>query len=429
MYGAEPVWQVLDGLSFRYLHGRPSLDPRGAPYMTRLVAFDVETVEILSDGTKKASAEFYRKEFRVDSCAFTERLADGSIKSWFVQGEEAVRAELENLEGVPLIAHNAPFELGVSRCRFPDLNVNIVADTMRLVQVYDNAGDENDVELVHVEGTEDQDEDVKKIPTSGLGLVKACRRILGEPDHKDEAYSWLRANGVRKGQEGANLHLLPPDILERYNTNDTEATLRLYEFITQYFDVINYNWRVDHQLYFSTVSHIVDAKIRGVLVLRDRLAEYAFQVAKEIDQIAVEFRTRFADEIRQVERRRLLEQIRSKKTLKGRKKYVKRVRADAQKWQKDVAFNVGSNKQLEALFVGVMQIQPKFFTAKGAPSFKSSALGQWGEGGLMLGKRRKRLLVLKQAEALLAVSEHDGRWHIDLKAAGTSSGRFAGGSH
>ncbi len=90
-------------------------------------------------------------------------------------------------------------------------------------------------------------------------------------------------------------------------------------------------------------------------------------------------------------------------------------------------FNVGSNKQLAALFVGKLKMTPKFVTKTGQPSFKSAFLSQWGEGGDMLKKRRKRLLVLKQCDSLLALSEYDGRWHVDLKACGTTTGRFAGG--
>jgi hypothetical protein len=37
------------------------------------------------------------------------------------------------------------------------------------------------------------------------------------------------------------------------------------------------------------------------------------------------------------------------------------------------------------------------------------------------------MLVLAQIDSLLELSEADGRWHIDLKAAGTVTGRFAGG--
>ena len=99
------------------------------------------------------------------------------------------------------------------------------------------------------------------------------------------------------------------------------------------------------------------------------------------------------------------------------------------KWDEHVRFNVGSNHQLRMIFVDILKMVPKFLTDKGSPSFKSPALPQWGEGGMLLGKRRKRLLVLKQATNLLILSGYDGRFHLDLKACGTSTGRYAGGTY
>ena len=45
----------------------------------------------------------------------------------------------------------------------------------------------------------------------------------------------------------------------------------------------------------------------------------------------------------------------------------------------------------------------------------------------MLVRRRKRLLVKQQAQALIALAEYDGHWHPDIRVAGTATGRMAGG--
>jgi hypothetical protein len=420
-----------------------------------VVVIDYETVEILADGSTRGSTEAYRDNFRVDSCAFSWwSEAKQAIESEFVKGEAAVKARLVSLGETPIVAHNIQFEILVTKCRFPDVQLNWYADTMRLVQVYDNGGDKfaftkvetlDDI-LDQLERNSDGSSSANSVGgvlakskggktegIAGLGLVKAVKRLLAKEfhDHKQEAHEWLRANVAecKTGRVGAYLNRLPDDILERYNIGDTENTLRLYRKIVGEFDDLAYDWRIDHSLFFRSVDEIVNAKIRGVRIDRRKLAGYISAVSEEIAQIAKDFRQTFEKDVKAVERQKILEAIRKRKTLKGRKKYLKKLRTDAVKWSEDVTFNIGSNKQLEMLFVGVMKMKAQFVTAKNNPSFRSAVLSQWGAGGDMLKKRRKRLLVLKQSEALMDLSSLDGRWHLDIKAAGTSTGRYAGGSH
>ncbi len=416
------------------------------------VVVDFETVELLADGATKASTEAYRENFRVDSCAFsTWDEVTQSISSSFIRGEAAVARELEKLAAAqtPLIAHNIQFEILVSRCRFPSLRLNWWCDTMRLVQNYDNGGDKFAFEKVETlddlldsvagmatgsdSGVSGGARKVKAVPIAGLGLVKSVRRILPKEfhDHKREAHDWILANvpGARKGKEGSLLNHLPEDILERYNIADTENTLRLFRRITDEFKELQFDWQLDHNLFLRSVDKIVDAKIRGVRVQRAQLDTYRGEVQQEIDQIAVEFRAKFEKEIVEIEREKTLKEIRKRKTFKGRKKYLRTIRIDETKRKKDIVFNIGSNHQLAALFIGQLGMVTKFKTAKEGPSFRSAVLSQWGSGGDMLKKRRKRLLVLKQCEALFELSAYDGRWHLDIKACGTATGRMAGGTH
>jgi DNA polymerase I-like protein with 3'-5' exonuclease and polymerase domains len=139
-----------------------------------------------------------------------------------------------------------------------------------------------------------------------------------------------------------------------------------------------------------------------------------------------------------VENRRQHKWVNEPKTQKGKNNRLQKVTAhkhesvrakdNKNKYDVHVRFNVGSNKQLEMLFCGELGMVAQFKTEKDSPSFKSCFLHQWGDGGTILAKRRKRLLVLKQAQALYELSAYDGRWHMDLKACGTATGRFAGGS-
>lgn len=417
--------------------------------MTALAFIDFETV--VGD---RGSTEFYRRDFRVTSMAVTILdTATGAIRSSFYEGEDACRNQLIALinseHEFEFVAHNMQFELGVVRCRFPELYDLMIwhADTMRLVQQYDNGGDKFAVEMplslddqldAALNISDDGDTKPKKKKKNkpktiaGLGLKVAVRRILKEPlSHKEEAHEWLRSNveGCRSGNEGSFLNKLPPELLRRYNIGDTESSVRLYQFITREFTRIGFDWRFDHELFLRSVRQIVDAKIRGVPVDREGLNAYRLVVEAEIETIRKTFKDRFTNEIAAVERGRLLDAVRKRKTLRGRKSFVRRYRMGIDTAVADVRFNPGSNKQLAALFVGELGLPVKFTTNKGAPSFKSALLGQWGDGGEILKAQRRRLLVFKQVEALLALTAYDGRWHQDLKACGTATSRYSGGEH
>lgn len=406
------------------------------------IAIDVETSEHKPDGSTVASTEAYRHDFRVDSMAVTWREGERLV-SKFIQGEPAIRTALEDAVryNLQIISHNAQFEMLVVFCRFPDLydKLNWHADTMRLVQNYDNGGDENSFETIILDDDlldiEDPAELLQRMEggvlresVSGLGLVKSLKRIFKEDykDHKKEAYTWLRNNGVRAGKEGANLHLLPVDILERYNIADTENTYLLYEHCTKTFADIGYDWTLDHTLFFSSVRLIVAAKVEGIQVKRDELAQYIEKTRQEIENIGTEFVNAHRKYIDLIEEDRRVAWISQPKTDKGKAKRQAACVPGSDVWEKNVRFNPGSNKQLEVLFKDKMGIRPKFFTEKGSPSFKSSVLSQWGQGGLMLQKRRKRLIVLKQSESLYALSEYDGKFRPDIRAAGTATGRYVG---
>lgn len=397
------------------------------------IAFDFETIKLLPDGTKTASADFWHPDFRVDSCAFSWR-EDGKIVSRFIQGEDEVGKHLKECADLnhKMVCHNLGFEWGVISTRYPHLNFNIsnLIDTMRLAQLYDGGGRDDEFDWVFVEENAllPSDQPTKKrIPLQGLGLSKCSHRILGNTvDHKKEAYDWLMTNVpecTTKKKAGSLLDRLPYDILERYNIADSEITLQLYEFIATEFNGESFNWEFDHLLYRNTTDLVVKSKIRGVPIDRPHLTEYRLEILEEIRQIEDVFRQRFLPEILALELKWDEEWVNKPKSYRG--KCVRFIKFMDGKYK--TVFNVGSNKQLQALFTEQLNIVPKFFTDKGAPSFKSSMLSQWGDGGNIIKSRRKALLRLKQTEALLSVSEYDGSWHLGLKVAAAKSGRMAGG--
>ena len=169
-----------------------------------IVALDYETA--LTDGTP--SVEYYRDDFRVTSAALAWLTADGSVKTVYLEGEGTVLSALRNLkrDGVTAVVHNYQFEYGVTSHRFPGLEGCIGIDTMRLVQVADNGGKQ--AQRDHERTYEEQAEADDSRATTGLRLVDCTSRWL-EPqyrNHKGSAYNWLRAAGVKAGDEGKNLH-------------------------------------------------------------------------------------------------------------------------------------------------------------------------------------------------------------------------------
>jgi hypothetical protein len=396
-----------------------------------IVAIDFETVKVRKDGSTYASPDFWHPDFRVLSCAFTFRNQENELKSLYIEGEDAVGIQLAKHLDDDIVVHNLGFEWGVLTCRYPHLKFDIqrFTDTMRLVQNYDGGGRDDEFDWVIIDAdilTPDDKPKRKREPLQGLGLAKCARRILNEAEsHKKEAHDWIYANipECKPGKAGKFLDRLPKDILERYNIADTEITLRLYDFITKEFKSEGiYDWNMDRYFYNNTTKYVVEAKITGVPIDREALMVDRDKILHEILTIESDFRQKFLPDIEALEYQWGMEWIHKPKSYRG--KCVRFVR-----WHdgERPVFNVGSNRQLQALFMDRLGIQPKFFTDKGNPSFKSSMLGQWGDGGNMLKTRRKKMLLLKQTEALLAVSEDDGLWHLGLKVAATATGRLAGG--
>jgi hypothetical protein len=395
------------------------------------------------------SVEYYREDFRAISAAFAWRREDGTVKTKYTEGEDATRDFLHRIRagGIPVIVHNFQFEYGVLAYRFPDYESVVSVDTMRLVQVTDNGGSKyaSTVQMPKTfDDLLDAAEDGGDVAAyrAGLGLVASASRHLPDEwkEHKEPYHAWLRENaGVKKGQEGRNLTKLPPVLFEKYNVADAIVTLMLYETLVAKLAADGYDWNLDHTLYKGTAGMMALAKGQGLPVNRSALEAYVVDIEAELRGIQTAFRDKFAKEISEIEAARVDAYVLGLKTEKGRAKRQTEVDKGL---PDDLRFNVGSNKQLAALFLGKLKIAPKFWTKPPktkpgeerkkefvpSPSFKAAHLATYGEGGTMLRQRRKRMLVLNQAKALLGLSRHDGLWHFALKACGTATGRFAGGN-
>lgn len=385
--------------------------------------------------------DYWSPDFKTLSCAFAWHTGDHKIKTRYLIGENEINNQLKIIQeaGIPLAAHNASFELGVLLHRFPDFDSSLLqVDTMRLVQVFDNGG--KDVKTDGLLSLEDELamlEGKFKVKT-GLSLEGSVSRLLPKDfhNHKQPYYKLLREMGIKKGQEGANLHLLPDDQLESYNTMDAILTLMLYEKTVSEFKTLEYDWTYDHKLHIAACKRIVEAKARGILVDREKLNLNLEATKSEIKTIKDNFDNVFFTHIKDIEAKRWEAWINQPTTERGR------LCRASQPAPESIKFNSNSTSQLAELFIDVVGIQPTFYTkeskaSKAArdsnpdkppfmpkPSMKSSHLSSYGDGGVMLASYKKRSLVANQQAKLLELSAKDEIFHFNINPCGTKTGRY-----
>jgi DNA polymerase I-like protein with 3'-5' exonuclease and polymerase domains len=392
-------------------------------FKPEIVAIDYETG--LVDGTP--SVDYYRHDFRALTLAISY-YKEGEIVSQFAIGEDNIRKILEKLSrnNIKIVVHNLQFEYGVTTYRFPDIKLNWYVDTMRLTQVGDNGGkdyvdDEQYSKLI----ASDEGEEIEEAPYfKGLSLQACISRWLPAKyhNHKEPFYEYIRQQGIAAGKEGQNLHLLPPDMLKQYNVADSENTLHLYKTLIDSFIKDNYNWQLDHSLYINMALRISLAKGHGIIVNRAQLLENINKVKKKIADIDETFYNKYKEQINIVEQENLTKAVFKLKTEEGQ----------ASAWERQIEnleykFKFKSSNQKTRLFIDLLGIQATFFTKKNNPAFGKAFLSSYGEGGKMMEKRGTETFVLNQMENLYYLSEYDGKWHLDLRACGTKTGRMAGG--
>ncbi len=404
-----------------------------------ITAIDYETRD-----ARGASFEIFRADFRVFSlsCAWYDET--GSIRTWFSTSPYSIRYKLEELarNKTKITAHNLPYELSVTAQCYPDIELNWFSDTMRLCQVRDAGGDEFAIPDLSLEQTlalelgETSEKQIKKsfAKTRGLSLEACSARFLPEDrhNHKSEAHDYLHEQFKIKTNFGRHLDKLPYSILERYNNGDVINTLLLHVDCLEYFKTITYNWQPDHYLYFDRARLITGAYRQGININREKLYTYILELEKSIEDIEQAFFSGFANQINQakeLKKQRFMAKylsIDGCKTIKGRWKRLLKAQTDEldTEWNK---FNIGSALDLKTLFAEVLNMNAKFLTKKGSPSFKSTHLLQWGEGGDILLNRKKKLLVLQQCANAWLASEYDGKAHPGVRVAGTRTNRVSGG--
>jgi DNA polymerase I-like protein with 3'-5' exonuclease and polymerase domains len=221
---------------------------------------------------------------------------------------------------------------------------------------------------------------------------------------------------LKRGGTTSSFNLLTKQELGEYNALDAIVTLELYEKTLSVLEGRGIDWKPDHNIYRYMCELTTLSRIRGVRIYQELLDDHIQLKQQELIDIEENFRGHFQEHIDAIELE-LWEAEKATYKTKAKRDTVEKPR-----------FNINSPKQLARLFIDKLGIKPQFFTKRGAPTFSSKLLFQWGEGGELLKNRGKASIELAQGESLKALSEPDGRWHVSIKVAGTKSGRMAGGA-
>jgi hypothetical protein len=260
----------------------------------------------------------------------------------------------------------------------------------------------------------------------GLGLEKCASRFLPPKyqNHKKEAHDWLEENLGIKTKHGSHLHKLPRDILERYNTGDTEVTYRLWQENVRYFKDADYTDKVDWGLYRMKCKLFCDAKLWGFPIDREGLLQYIIDIDKQITDIDTEFINYLGLAIAEFENDLIWKDV--KKKVKVEKNWEKAYKT--RKKSGKFKFNPNSSNQLSGILMDYFDIKPVKFTKGNAPSTAEADLWQWGDAGKILKRRGKMKINLNQAMGMYLASEYDGILHPDVKGASTATNRVKGGN-
>ncbi len=412
----------------------------------QIVAIDYETAD-----RRGASFEYFQAGFHVTSMAATWRDEGGSIKDWFHTDSNEIYQFLQILikANCKIVAHNLPFEYGVTLKVYPDIadQLNWFADSARLSQLRDSGGEEFQEpnlsldDMMALEAEETTVEELRKAhyKKQGMSLENCAARFLPEDqhNHKRVAHDYLRDQCGIKKKFGSYLHLLPQDLLELYNIADTRVTLALYEQHVAFFEDIKFDWQRDWSLYTTRMRLISRAYIDGIIIDRPALLKYIIAIEQEVKDIEAHFADVMSQALADAQvyryRKLMREWVGGPTKLKTEssilkyrlKRFDKVMSGEMDHMWKN--FKVGSGRQLKELFCDVLKMAPQFLTPKGSPSFKAAHLSQWGVGGEILQKRRKRLIVLQQCINTYLASAHDGRVHCAVKVSGTRTNRVSGG--
>ena len=356
--------------------------------LNNLVALDFETTGL----------DFWRPDFRVTSMAIAWRNEEQQLKAEFVDNTEDIKGVLDQLEGNTLLFWNASFEVGILRYVFGKEFSWVDAQRLRQLRA-----------PIDVMGWRDS------------SLKGATRYWLpGMADYEKPIYAHLKEKypKLKKTELGARLCEAPYNLLKEYNEADVLATYKLYESFLTHFQEKGYDWEQDHMLYRVIVDFVVDAKYHGIRIDSEQLEVCVESIKDEVAAMDKKFNDTFLTQIQNVR-----ERLRMKLQSKFKKKVVSVC----------PEFNTGSKDHLRMLFMEELGLEAQYKTKpskrfpEGQPSFKSTHLGSWGEGGKILEKRGKRLIVKGQAEGLIERAEFEGFFHPSVKVAGaTRTGRLAG---
>ena len=391
------------------------------PHPKDVVSLDFETNTL----------NMYEPTAKVVSVAISKYI-NGEIKSWYVDDPAKIKSLLKKLEKeqAPLLVYNYSFEALVMLTQYPDIKLNFQVDLLRLVQ-----------------------QEATQWTEKSFSLKVAVRKLLPEKYHgyENKLKDWIKQNilytdvyGNKKSPNedtwGRFINRAPDELLKEYNTIDTIVPILIYEKLWNKWlieerkglqDDEGYTLEemsFDHIIYLKKCERLAKAKIRGIKIDIYGLLCAFHSTKNKIIKNKKDFYKQHAKGIEEVQKRKVRALLREK--MKKLKSDAGRARWTLEFATKHIAekdpFKITSGKQLAMLFVNVYKQEPKFFTETNQPSFKADFLHQW-KGAEILQEKGKLNQAFKQIRNIIYLSYKTGVFHPDIKAAGTVTGRLAGG--
>lgn len=252
-------------------------DLRHAPWAT----FDIET-----------AGKMYDEDFTVVSVAISRPDTDDSWvwDRWALEDPECLAALEQILTTIPMVAHNAKFDLQGIRLLFGaevQRKITLHGDTelqRRLNEANVLARLELAAEIVGMGGhKEEADYHLKK-------TIANARRKTPEGVEDGKQY-WLERVAATKADESKAyaFGLLPDDVLSRYNALDTLSTTHYSAHVHKELSNCQKRWNVWEKLVKPAIPAFVEIENKGIAVDRQSLHVFQSYLASRMAEIKRHF--------------------------------------------------------------------------------------------------------------------------------------------
>lgn len=267
---------------------------------------------------------------------------------------------------------------------------------------------------------------------TSFGLKQTTQRQYNIETQDIEIKNYLKTNfKIPESKYGANIHLCPIEMIEKYCRLDSMYCWRLIHDSKKWLksDISQYM-----ALYINEVELTIIQFIDGILINREGLKAEREKLQLEIEEIENKF---LNNEVL----KSYIEKIQEERFQKAQSKFKKKV-LDKDSWLKENKFNINSTDQLKQLFDAqslyfdsaknkfiypyVNKITGTKIDNPNSPKLGTKFLYLYGIGGEILADKSEKATLISHMERALEESELTGKLHPHINLLGTKSGRISG---